>query len=127
MNTPVENDVLNEARAEAVQHVLVVSVHTQHYALPLEVVDRVTWAVAITAVPDYPDEVLGVVNVQGNVLPVISLRRVGDTDAECENASAWTNLERRRPSVGRIALRCCSASITREACILPAALERRLW
>jgi purine-binding chemotaxis protein CheW len=75
MNTPVVSNVLSEVQAEAVQHVLVVSVHTQHYALPLEVVDRVTWAVAITAVPDYADDVLGVVNVQGNVLPVISLRR----------------------------------------------------
>ncbi len=75
MNTTVVSDNLSNVHAEAVQHVLVVSVRAELYALPLEVVDRVTWAVAITAVPDCSDEVLGVVNVQGNVLPVISLRR----------------------------------------------------
>ena len=36
---------------------------------------------------------------------VMTRRPVGDTDVECENASACTNEARRRPSVGRIALR----------------------
>jgi hypothetical protein len=32
-------------------------------------------------------------------------RQIGDTEVECENARACTKAERRRPSVGRIALR----------------------
>lgn len=36
---------------------------------------------------------------------VMTRRRVGDTELECEKARACTKAERRRPSVGRIALR----------------------
>ena len=36
---------------------------------------------------------------------VMIRRQIGDTEVECENARACTNAERRRPSVGRIALR----------------------
>jgi len=36
---------------------------------------------------------------------VMIRRQIGDTEVECENASACTKAERRRPSVGRIALR----------------------
>lgn len=36
---------------------------------------------------------------------VMIRRHVGDTEVECENARACTKEERRRPSVGRIALR----------------------
>lgn len=44
-------------------------------ALPLPVVERVFHAVYVTPLPDVPDLVLGVVNVQGRVIPVVSLRR----------------------------------------------------
>ena len=36
---------------------------------------------------------------------VMIRRQIGDTEVECENARACTKAERRRPSVGRIALR----------------------
>jgi purine-binding chemotaxis protein CheW len=47
----------------------------QRYALPLETVDRVVRAVAVTSLPDAPDIILGVINLQGRVVPVIDLRR----------------------------------------------------
>jgi len=47
----------------------------QRYALRLSAVDRVVLMVQITMLRKAPDVVLGVVNVQGRVLPVISLRR----------------------------------------------------
>ncbi|TAM59437.1 MAG: purine-binding chemotaxis protein CheW [Rhodanobacter sp.] len=47
----------------------------QRYALRLSAVDRVVRMVQITLLRKAPDVVLGVVNVQGCVLPVISLRR----------------------------------------------------
>ena len=47
----------------------------QRYALPLDAVERVIRAVAPTAVPAAPDFVLGLVNMAGRILPVISLRR----------------------------------------------------
>lgn len=47
----------------------------QRYALPLHAVDRVVRMVAITPLPKAPDIVLGVVNVQGRVIPVFNMRR----------------------------------------------------
>jgi purine-binding chemotaxis protein CheW len=47
----------------------------QHYALRLPSVDRVIHAVEINALPHAPEIVLGIVNVRGQVIPVINLRR----------------------------------------------------
>jgi len=47
----------------------------QRYALLLPTVDRVVRMVAITPLPKAPDIVLGVVNIQGRVIPVINMRR----------------------------------------------------
>lgn len=47
----------------------------QRYALTLSAVDRVVRMVTITPLPNAPDIVLGVVNVQGRVIPVINVRR----------------------------------------------------
>jgi purine-binding chemotaxis protein CheW len=47
----------------------------QRYALPLQVVKRVLRVVEITPLPKAPDIVLGVVNLQGKVLPVINLSK----------------------------------------------------
>jgi len=53
----------------------VFSLDNQRYALPLLAVDRVVRMVAITPLPKAPDIVLGVVNFQGQVIPVINMRR----------------------------------------------------
>lgn len=47
----------------------------RRYGLPLSAVERIVPVVDITCLPKAPDIVLGVVNVQGRVLPVISVRR----------------------------------------------------
>ncbi|MBX3009981.1 MAG: chemotaxis protein CheW [Caldilineaceae bacterium] len=55
---------------------LVVFMLDQHrYALRLPVVQRVIHAVAITPLPQAPAIVLGVINVQGQVIPVVDLRQ----------------------------------------------------
>lgn len=56
-------------------HLFVFSLDRQRYALPLHAVDRVVRMVAITPLPKAPDIVLGVVNLQGRVIPVIDMRR----------------------------------------------------
>jgi len=56
-------------------HLIVFALDRQRYALPLPVVDRVVRVVAITPLPKAPDIVLGVVNIQGRVIPVIDMRR----------------------------------------------------
>ncbi len=44
-------------------------------ALPLPCVERVVRAVYLTLLPDAPEIVLGVVNVQGRVIPAVNMRR----------------------------------------------------
>ena len=55
--------------------VAVFTLGDQRYALPLSTVERVVRVVEVTPLPQAPDIVLGVVNVQGRVVPVVNLRR----------------------------------------------------
>ena len=54
---------------------VVFTLDSQRYGLPLRVVERIVRAVEVTPLPQAPGIVLGVVNVQGRVIPVIDLRR----------------------------------------------------
>jgi len=54
---------------------IVFTLGNQRYALPLPAVDRVVRMVAITPLPKAPDIILGVVNFQGRIIPVINMRR----------------------------------------------------
>src|SRR5665647_244184 len=56
-------------------HLIVFALDRQRYALPLHAVDRVVRMVEITPLPKAPDIILGVVNFQGRVIPVINMRR----------------------------------------------------
>ena len=47
----------------------------RRYALPLAVVERVVRAVDVTPLPKAPPIVLGAINVQGRVLPVLNVRQ----------------------------------------------------
>ena len=47
----------------------------QKYALDLSAVRLVVRAVAITPLPQAPDSVVGIINFQGQVVPVFNLRR----------------------------------------------------
>jgi purine-binding chemotaxis protein CheW len=47
----------------------------RRYALRLTAVDRVVRAVHISSLPQAPGIVLGIVNVQGRVIPIINMRR----------------------------------------------------
>jgi purine-binding chemotaxis protein CheW len=59
----------------SVQHLVVLALDEQRLAVPLATVDRIVRAVEVTPLPGAPQVVLGVINVQGAVLPVINLRR----------------------------------------------------
>ena len=47
----------------------------QYYALHISAVERAVRAVEITHLPDAPDIVVGVVNVQGRIIPVLNIRK----------------------------------------------------
>ena len=54
---------------------VLLTVDGQTYALHLEAVDRVLRMVEVTPLPGAPDVVEGVINIQGVVVPVVSIRR----------------------------------------------------
>ncbi|MBI4530070.1 MAG: chemotaxis protein CheW, partial [Candidatus Latescibacteria bacterium] len=57
-------------------HQLVVfTLDEQRYALHLSAVERVVCSVEVTPLPKAPEVVLGVINVQGQVLPVVNIRK----------------------------------------------------
>lgn len=47
----------------------------QRYALPLGAVERIVRAVHVTKIPESPAIVFGIINVGGDVVPVIDLRK----------------------------------------------------
>ena len=47
----------------------------QRYTLPLSRVARVVAAVYITPLPQAPSTILGVINIQGHIVPVVNLRK----------------------------------------------------
>lgn len=53
---------------------VVFALDERRYALPLEMVTRVVRAVAITKLPKAPRVVMGVINVQDDIMPVFDLR-----------------------------------------------------
>lgn len=58
-----------------VDQFLVFTLDDQYYALRLRMVERVVRAVEVTPLPDAPEIVRGIINVQGRIVPVIDLRR----------------------------------------------------
>ncbi len=54
---------------------VLMTVDGQAYALPLTAVDRILRMVEVTPLPGAPDVVEGVIDIQGNVVPVVSVRR----------------------------------------------------
>lgn len=56
-------------------HLLVFTLDEPRYALPLAAVERIVRAVEITPLPKAPEIVLGVINAQGRVIPVVDVRR----------------------------------------------------
>jgi len=56
-------------------HLVVFTLGDRRYGLPLSAVDRIVRVVDVTSLPKAPDIVLGVVNVQGRVIPAINVRR----------------------------------------------------
>ncbi len=54
---------------------VLMAVDGQTYALPLTAVDRVLRMVEVTLLPGAPDVVEGVIDIQGEVVPVVSIRR----------------------------------------------------
>jgi purine-binding chemotaxis protein CheW len=55
-------------------HFLIFTLDDQKFALPLSSVEKITRAAAIRPLPKASDVIMGVINVQGRILPVLNLR-----------------------------------------------------
>lgn len=55
--------------------IIVFSLDQQAYALPLNTVLRVIHAVEITKLPKSPDIISGIINVKGQIIPVVDVRK----------------------------------------------------
>ena len=56
-------------------HLLIFALDGQRYALPVAAVARVVRAAALTPLPKAPEIVLGILDLQGEIIPVINLRK----------------------------------------------------
>lgn len=71
---PGEDNLAKQAGPKALR-LVVFSLDDCRYALPLEAVERVVRSVEIAPLPKAPDIVLGIINVQGVIVPVVNVRR----------------------------------------------------
>lgn len=68
-------DAANWRRPIDPVHLLIFALDDQRYALRLDHVKRVVRAAALTQLPKAPDVVLGILDLHGEIVPVINLRR----------------------------------------------------
>jgi purine-binding chemotaxis protein CheW len=59
-------------------HILIWKIDNQFYAVDLSVVDFIFLAAAVTPLPQAPDDVLGALNIHGQIVPVINMRKLLD-------------------------------------------------
>ena len=60
---------------DRVDQLVVFTLDEQQYAIPLAAVERIVRALEITPLPKAPEIVLGMVNIQGRVIPVFNIRK----------------------------------------------------
>lgn len=66
---------MGEKIGAGIEHLLVFTLDEPRYALPLAAVERIVRAVEVTPLPKAPEIVLGAINAQGRVIPVVDVRR----------------------------------------------------
>src|ERR1700753_2378508 len=69
--------------SELKNQMVVFRLGNQRYALMLAAVERIVRAVEVIPLPDSPEIVMGVINVEGRILPVLNVRgRFGQPNKE---------------------------------------------
>jgi len=59
----------------SLEQYLIFTLEGHHYTLPLSSIDRIVPAVYVTPLPKAPEVILGIINIQGRIIPVINLRK----------------------------------------------------
>lgn len=73
--TSVEEHAMGSDQSVDQQQIVIFELEQQRFALPVAVVERAERAVAITPLNDAPSVIAGVIDVHGDLLPVIALRK----------------------------------------------------
>jgi len=60
---------------EALYKFVLFMIDNHHFALDINSIDRISKLVEITQLPNAPEIVIGIINVQGNVMPVVDIRK----------------------------------------------------
>ncbi|MBI3110453.1 MAG: purine-binding chemotaxis protein CheW [Ignavibacteriales bacterium] len=71
----------------------------QRYALVLSALDRIVRSIAITPLPKAPPIILGIINVQGSIVPVVNMRgrfRVREKEQDIHDQMIIAKTQRRR-------------------------------
>jgi purine-binding chemotaxis protein CheW len=68
--------LFEEALMSGRDKLLIFALSGLRYALPLPDIERILPAVEITPVPKAPEIVMGLVNVQGRIIPVLNIRKL---------------------------------------------------
>ena len=71
----MDDNMMNENQRLDRDHIVVFALDEPRYALYLSAVERIVRAVEITPLPRAPEIVLGVINAQGRILPVLDIRK----------------------------------------------------
>jgi len=107
-------------------HHVVFVLDEQRYALRLSVVERVVHAVYITPLAKAPSIVLGIVSLQGRIVPVVDVRqrfRLPARDAKLSDQIIFAHAKRRLIAlwVDKVTgvIECDEADVTHAATILP--------
>ena len=61
---------------DKLNHFVVFTLDEQRLALPLSATERIVRAVEVTLLPKAPEIVLGVINVHGQIIPVLNIRKL---------------------------------------------------
>ena len=60
---------------EKSKHFIVFKLNEQPFAIRLSSVQRIARVVGITPLPNAPENIMGIINAQGKIIPVINLRK----------------------------------------------------
>jgi len=67
----------------------------KYYAVPLSAIEKVIRAVELISVPKAPDSLLGLLNIKGNIIPVINIRKklhLPDRETELNDRIVISNI-----------------------------------
>lgn len=95
--TPAENEAVQEGESSVPQNkYLTFWTDGELFAIPISDVVQIISMQGITALPDFPDYAKGVINLRGNIIPVIDIRiRFGKPEIEYNESTCIivTNME----------------------------------